>query len=123
MDAGQIKGLQLGARRKIRQRNGILRVPSESGSGVYYVTADGMFPCCSCPDFELNQPQPCKHLYAVWAVMKGEAPPEAPAVPQGEPVPEKVKRPTYKQDWPNYNAAQVHEKEKFQILLWELCKA
>ena len=31
-------------------------------------------------------------------------------------------RPTYRQDWPAYNAAQIHEKDKFQTLLAELCR-
>jgi transposase len=33
-----------------------------------------------------------------------------------------TKRPTYKQDWPAYNAAQTNEKDKFQVLLADLCK-
>src|SRR5262249_10333500 len=31
-------------------------------------------------------------------------------------------RPTYPQDWPAYNAAQIHEKAKFQSLLRDLCR-
>ena len=31
-------------------------------------------------------------------------------------------RPTYKQDWPAYNTAQIHEKAKFQALLSDLCR-
>ena len=33
-----------------------------------------------------------------------------------------TKRMTYKQDWPAYNAAQTHEKDRFQELLAELCR-
>src|SRR5205809_2726412 len=32
------------------------------------------------------------------------------------------KRKTYPQNWKAYNAAQTHEQDKFQILLYELCK-
>ena len=32
------------------------------------------------------------------------------------------KRATYKQDWPAYDAAQIHEKDRFQELLAELCQ-
>src|SRR5712692_2049530 len=32
-----------------------------------------------------------------------------------------AKRPTYPQNWPAYNAAQVAEKERFQVLLRDLC--
>src|SRR5205807_324172 len=34
----------------------------------------------------------------------------------------KAPRPTYKQDWPAYNDAQIHEKDRFQGLLAELCR-
>lgn len=30
-------------------------------------------------------------------------------------------RPTYPQDWPSYNLAQQHEKERFLVLLRDLC--
>ncbi len=36
-----------------------------------------------------------------------------------EPVP---KRPTYKQDWPAYNRAQMMEKNRLQVLLRDLCQ-
>ncbi len=31
-------------------------------------------------------------------------------------------RPTYRQDWPNYNLAQTREKREFQELLFDLCQ-
>src|SRR6185312_9844578 len=37
-------------------------------------------------------------------------------------VTETVKKASYKQDWPKYNAAQTNEKDKFQILLADLCR-
>jgi transposase len=46
----------------------------------------------------------------------GESLPKPPAVPP------KVKRPTYSQDWPNYNLAQTNEKDHFQDLLADLCR-
>lgn len=36
---------------------------------------------------------------------------------------ETVKKPTYPQDRPAYNAGQTHEKEKFLSLLYDLCSA
>ncbi len=33
-----------------------------------------------------------------------------------------ARKPTYRQEWPAYHAAQVNEKAKFQLLLHELCK-
>ena len=84
-------------------------------------------PMCTCKDFATRE-QPCKHVFAVRSLIEGESPgaPE-PVVSisadenapgdaghrQGDHAP----RPTYKQDWPAYNAAQIHEKAKFQTLL------
>ena len=34
----------------------------------------------------------------------------------------KKPKPTYKQKWPEYNAAQTNEKDKFQMLLADLCR-
>jgi transposase len=48
-------------------------------------------------------------------VENGQAPLDDP-----EPLP-KVKRPTYRQDWANYNAAQVNEKDHFLDFLADLC--
>jgi transposase len=38
------------------------------------------------------------------------------------PPDSKSAKPTYKQQWTAYNAAQIHEKARFQILLHELCR-
>ena len=82
------------------------KVPSQSGNGVYLVNLEhGAY--CTCPDFEKNE-QPCKHVYAVQAVLSGTetAPPEAVRITQ---------------PWSAYNDAQVHEGELFAVLLRELC--
>ena len=36
-------------------------------------------------------------------------------------VTDTIKKPTYPQDWPAYNAAQTNEKDKFLSLLYDLC--
>lgn len=56
----------------------------------------------------------CKHIYAVEYMLDGieDAEPE----PQPQPV-----RVTYRQKWPEYNAAQTTEKATFQRLLHDLC--
>ena len=69
--------------------------------------------------------QPCKHVYAVRAFIERESNPEAfepVTLPDAENAPETLaigkrlvaSRPTYKQVWPAYNAAQIHEKAKCQ---------
>jgi hypothetical protein len=84
----------------------------------YRVNADATE--CSCDDFELRQ-KPCKHIYAVRFVkerIRGKPLPESKGDTDATaPTP----RPTYKQDWPAYNAAQTHEKELFLKLLADLC--
>ena len=77
------------------------------------VNLDGE-PFCSCPDFEKRQ-QPCKHIYAVEIIIQREERPD------GTTVETQAMRVTYSQDWPAYNAAQVHEGKHFVTLLRELC--
>ena len=85
-------------------------VPSQSGRGVYLVSSEPM-PYCSCPDFE-NTGQPCKHYYAVQALLQGDS----LDAEQPEPVGVRIAEP-----WRSYTNAQVHEGELFAELLRELC--
>ena len=64
----------------------------------------------------------CKHVLAVRIVRERE---QGPATEMPEPTdpPEQPKRVTYKQDWPNYNAAQMNEKRLFLPLLADLCRS
>ena len=90
------------------------KVPSQSGNGSYIVNLCDGYPFCSCPDFELRQ-EPCKHIYAVEITIQREERPD------GTTIETQTKRVTYKQDWPNYNKAQIYEGEHFRTLLRELC--
>lgn len=79
---------------------------------------------CDCADFATRGCK-CKHVYAVECVIKRER--SITTEPDGsttvtESVTIKKTRKTYKQDWPNYNAAQMNEKREFQSLLADLCK-
>jgi hypothetical protein len=85
------------------------KVPSQSGNGSYVVSVDDE-PFCSCPDFEKRQ-RPCKHVYAVEFTIQREERPD------GSTIESRTYRVTYPQDWPAYNAAQVHEQEIFGQLL------
>ena len=90
------------------------KVPSVSGNGSYIVNLDDDAPYCSCPDFELRKAK-CKHIFSVEFLIQREERPD------GTVVETKAVRVTYKQDWPNYNAAQENEGDHFVALLRELC--
>lgn len=121
MDARQLAALELAARAKIVWTGKHWFVPSMSGTGNYRVDAGSK--ACTCEDFELRgQVRPCKHILAVDIVRARDTgivtPPEPACDEKGKP---KKKRPTYKQDWPKYNAAQTNEKRLFLHLLADLC--
>ena len=95
-------------------------VRSESGHGEYGITIDSTGNIvCSCPDFEI-QNKACKHIHALQIILSGQSSQSA-GTGNGKATPQ-VKRPTYKQDWPAYNAAQVNEQEVFGVLLRQLCE-
>ena len=97
-------------------------VPSQSGNGKYVVAIDDeAAPYCTCPDFERRNAR-CKHIYAVeFAMMREDPPVESPEWVDKAKESAPVKKPTYKQNWVAYNAAQVNEQELFGELLRELC--
>jgi transposase len=115
MDMRELKALEIAARSRIVFEQGVWLVPSQSGGGKYRVTLDPVG--CTCEDFLLRQ-KPCKHAIAARLVLERDHGGKAPAMDTGA-VP---KRPTYKQNWPAYNKAQLTEKHRLQVLLHDLCK-
>jgi transposase/predicted nucleic acid-binding Zn finger protein len=122
MDIREQKGLQIAASLKLTQSGNRWFVPSQSNGGTnhggkYIVKPDVSNPHCSCPDFEFRQRR-CKHIFAVEYTLRREQSADGQMI-----VTEtlKVTQKTYSQDWPAYNAAQVNEKDQFQVLLRELC--
>src|SRR5258708_6313190 len=115
MDAREAKARQIVAGGRITRGEGCFLVPSQSGAGRHRVVLDGLFPCCTCADYELNE-KTCKHMVAaaLWREQQKTGVPQPAA--QTEPSP-RIPRKTYKQDWPNYNLAQNREKEHLQELL------
>lgn len=111
MDARQTKGLQIATDSTIICKENVWTVPSQTGSKTYTVNLDAQ--TCTCADFEENR-QTCKHLFAVEFALQRESGRTLPA-------PEKVVRPTYPQQWREYNLSQTREKAYFQSLLYELC--
>lgn len=123
MDAREMKALEIAAKCRIVFDGCAYLVPSQSGSGRYRVTL-APEASCACEDFQLRK-QPCKHILAVRLVRERDGQDGVVTVaepPTPAPQPEKPKRPTYKQNWPAYNMAQRQEKNRFQVLLAELCK-
>lgn len=91
-------------------------VPSASASGSGYVV-DVPAGSCSCPDFE-TVGGTCKHQWALrYFRHEIEMPDGTTVVTEGAVL----RRITYKQDWPAYNAAQCEEQERVQTLLGGLC--
>ena len=109
----QQRGLMIAALANIRKDLWGYKVPAQSRSGSYLVNLEHG-PYCTCPDFEERQ-QPCKHVYAVEAVLLRERVPDAP------PLEPKIVRVEFDRSWPTYNTAQEHEGEHFERLLRSLC--
>jgi transposase len=116
MDLRQLKGLEIAARHQIRCVDGAWLVPSQSSPGTRYRVTLGDHLGCDCDDFQLRQ-QPCKHIIAAQLVCAREHGGRTPQIAT-DTVPV---RPTYRQNWPLYNEAQQTEKQRFRVLLFELC--
>ena len=117
MDARQERGRLLAQDKRIKHVVGAMwMVPSASQTaGGYLVNVSAA--SCSCPDHELRRTK-CKHLWAVEFVQTVETASDGSTVVTEMIT---VKRKTYSQDWPAYNAAQCSEKSTVQALLRDLC--
>ncbi len=120
----EIKGRDIANKCKIVRSGNLWLVPSQSGAGKYKVDADASN--CTCPDFEIRRAK-CKHIFAVELTIQRERKIVTETKADGttkttvtETV--RVKRQTYRQDWPAYNKAQTFEKSVFLHLLNKLCE-
>ena len=121
MNDREQRGMQIAALSRIDKKGGVYLVPSQTGYGKYTVCPDAEHPHCTCPDHETRGCK-CKHIFAVEFVIQRELFPDGTeTVTQTLTVTETVKRKTYPQQWKEYNAAQVNEKDEFKILLRNLC--
>ena len=122
MDAREQRGLMIAATSRIQRNGDNWLVPSQSDGGIRYrVHPHAENPTCTCPDHE-ETGKPCKHIFAVRFVMQRELFPDGTEVVTKQvTITEEIHRPTYRQNWPAYNAAQTNEKQKFQELLADLC--
>jgi transposase len=116
------RGMILAATKRIRQQAGRWVVPSQTGPGSYSVFITQTEHSCTCPDYEMRG-QDCKHIYAAIHVMRRDENPDgSTTVTEVTAAITATQRPTYPQAWKAYNAAQTSEKDKFQSLLFDLCK-
>ena len=113
------RGMLIAATKNITRNGKDWTVPSQSSNKTYTVRPEREY--CSCPDHEALGIK-CKHLFAVDYVIQRELFPDgSETVTQTVTVKETVRK-TYAQDWPAYNAAQTNEKDKFLMLLHDLCR-
>ncbi len=115
-DARIEKGKAIAANHQVRHSpDGTWIVLSQSRpKAKYVVILDPQEPHCTCPDFETWE-MVCKHIYAVRFHQSIEAGVEDSTSPMAQP------RQQYPQVWAAYNAAQIHEREEFELLLKDLC--
>jgi len=119
MEPRQERGLQIANRCYIGQQGGYWLVPSQSGQGRYRV--DSTVPSCNCPDYETHGSK-CKHIYAVEYIVQFRRETDGGVTVLNETLQvSETKRPSYPQNWPAYNEAQMNEKQQFQSLLFDLC--
>jgi len=118
VDMRELKGLEIAARAKIKFDGKMWTVPSQTNATVSYRVLLAPAISCTCEDFQLTN-KPCKHVIAARLVRERDGIEDAPPI-DTESVP---KKPTYAQVWPAYNGAQTHEKDHFQDLLADLCRA
>jgi transposase len=116
MDMRELKALEIAARNKLTFDGEAWFVPSQSGGDKYRVTL-GRDPSCTCEDFQLRQGE-CKHILAARVVRARDYGGADPKI-KTDKVP---RRPTYQQNWPLYDQAQMTEKDRFQELLFDLCR-
>lgn len=112
MEARQVRGLEIATHHPITSEGGVWIVPSQSSSKQYTVNLH--IQSCTCADYEAHRVK-CKHIYAAEFALQHD---HGVTLPE----PDKRVRPTYRQEWHEYNLAQTHEKAKFQELLYELCQ-
>jgi hypothetical protein len=124
MSLREKKGHEIADRARIVRQGNLWLVPSQSGNGKYKVDAEAKR--CTCPDFDLRQDK-CKHIYAVEFTIRRDKVTTTTQTADGQTTTTvtetvTVKRKTYPQVWPAYNAAQTQEKRLFLYLLHQLCQ-
>jgi transposase len=123
VDLRELKALEIAARSRIAFDGKHWLVPSQTSPSNKYRVTTGAQPSCACEDFQLrgtgkDNAFVCKHIIAARLVCARDYNGVTPAIVT-DAVP---KKPTYAQDWPKYDHAQRVEKNRFQALLFDLCR-
>lgn len=119
VDMRELKALEIAARSKVAFTGGAWLVPSQTNGNRYRVTLKPEA-SCTCEDFGLIGPtgRLCKHIIAARLVQERDHDGLPPKIDTSAvPI-----RPTYKQNWPLYNYAQMTEKDRVPSLLFDLCR-
>ena len=120
METREERARLIADRFRIVESGGKWIVPSQhSLKKKYAVRIVGSSGDCTCPDFEARR-RDCKHIMAVRSVIERRYNPDGSVTFTDTMA--VSKRTTYRQRWPAYNAAQVNEKDRFQVLLRNLCE-
>src|SRR5947209_10868389 len=109
-NARENRGLAIAAHAEITRQGNVWIVPSQTRLCNY--TVDLFQNTCTCPDFAENKGR-CKHLYAVEFQLRRES---------GDVLPAPQPKPTYRQEWHEYNLAATNEKARFLELMYELTR-
>lgn len=118
MDMRELKALEIAARAKIVYDGKSWSVPSQTRLDSTYRVILSPAVSCTCEDFATTG-KPCKHVIAARLVRERDGIQDAPKI-DTDIAPKKK---TYRQAWPQYNQAQMREKDHFQDLLSDLCSA
>jgi transposase len=117
VDTREAKAIELADRGRVIRNGDRWLVFSLNSSERYEVTLKPL--SCTCANFETTH-EACKHaLAARISLSREDCDFRTEAKPEHPPV--AWPRPTYKQDWPNYDLAQQQEKAEFRRLLADLC--
>jgi len=115
MDLRQQNGLDIAAKGGISYEDGVFFVPSQHAKMKgYFVRQD--LSACTCDDFA-DRLERCKHINAVDYTLRGVV-----NVAKEFRDTNRVKRPTYPQNWAVYNRRKKSEKWMFMQVLQALCK-
>lgn len=115
------RGLEIAAASKITKRpDGSWVVPPQSGPDRYIVRNDDGF-SCTCQDHQ-TRGLDCKHIHAIKEVLRARLSDRQADKIVAKMIERPKQRPTYKQNWTAYNAAQTTEKEYFLDMLCSLCE-
>jgi hypothetical protein len=118
MDAREQRGIIIAATVKLVESHGVWVVPSATRGDKRYMV-DPKKQSCTCPDHQETGFK-CKHLYAVEFTVKREQSVDG-TVTETRTLTFTEKK-VYTQDWANYNLAQSEEKNRFKVLLHDLCR-